>query len=315
MNKSRFLARALDYTLFFSLLTLFEFGMITNILLFLGLPFLFAPVEGFCYLAFKTTPGKWIFGIHLSKRLSLFHSFKLSFKKALLVAPLFFPPLNIFFAIFYLREKAEHTQKRWSEYKAAKLTHKKRNSFVKYAFLSVACFAVIANFSPVSFTSKLSNLTKTELALDSWVKVKDDDLNFSVFFPKKPKVSESQLEVKEHDTVLDITEYHHQADVNYSLTSTQVPRAWTLLGSNYLLKTLGKQIDKHQGKIIDSKLIKHNSHSAMSYHLQNHGGGQTKGVLILVKKTVYKLEVTSKNDLSEEELKTSQNFIASFRRL
>jgi hypothetical protein len=312
MNKSRFLARALDYTLFFTMLTLFEFSMITNIILFLAMPLLFAPVEALCYLAFRTTPGKWVFGIHLSKRLSLFHSFKLAFKKSLLLQPLFFPPLNIFFAIFYLREKAEHTQKRWSEFKDAKLTQKKRNSIVKYAFLTVACFAAIVNFSPASLKSKFYSYTSTDLALDSWVKVKNDELNFSVFFPKKPKVSESQLEVKEHDTTLELTEYHHKANVNYSLTSTEVPRAWTLLGANYLLKTLGKQINKHQGKVISSKLMKHKSHSAMNYLLQNHNGGQTEGILILVKKTVYRLEVTSKNDLSEEELKTSQNFIASF---
>lgn len=312
MNKSRFLARALDYSLFFTLLTLLGLGLTANIIFFFSIPLLFAPVEALFYTAFKTTPGKLAFGIHLSKRLNVFHSLQLSYKKALLLLPLFFPPLNIFFAIFYLREKEEYTNKRWSEFKNVTLIQKQQRSIITYAFVILTCLSLAINFTPSSLKSKVTTFAQNELTLDSWVKVKDDNLNFSVFFPKKPKISAKQLEVKEHDTTLELTEYHHQANVSYSLTSTQVPSAWTLLGSNYLLKALGKQIDKHQGKIISQQMVKHKSYSAMSYLTQNHGGGQTKGILILVKKTVYRLEVTSKKVLSEEELKITQDFISSF---
>ncbi len=304
----RLLAKALDYTLFYTFLYILDFPLLVNCLLFLTLPILFAPIEAVFLSLFKTTIGKWLCGLSLSKRISIKKALTSSLKKGILTLPLFFPPLNIFFSRFYLKETAPHFEKRWQVAPDVSLIKRKRNKHLRnIAILACSAFMLHA-FSPISYSS----FTKKAFDIESWVEVKDDHLKFSVFFPEEPKISGKKLEVKEHNTTLDVKEYHHKSHVNYSLQSTKVPSTWTLLGSKYLLNALGKQIETHQGKFIESKIGKHGKHPALHYLVQNHDGGQTKGVLILIKKTVYRLEVSAKKNLSKEELEISQNFIDSF---
>ena len=80
----------------------------------------------------------------------------------------------------------------------------------------------------------------------------------------------------------------------------------------YLFNSLGKALEKHQGNIITKKIGKHKSYPSMTYLLKNHSGGQTKGILVLVNKTIYKLEIQAPQDLSEDELSIANEFISTF---
>ncbi len=312
MQWTRILARTIDYCVFYTLIFAFGFGNLLNIILLFLLPLLFFPLEGVCYYYFKTTPAKWIFGIHLSKKLSLLSSLKLAFKKSLLVLPLLYAPLNIFFIVFYLKESEEHKYKRWNQFEGAKIIFKKRKKLLKNAILVVLSVLFIVAYTPASFKNDFISISKSDMALDNWVEVKDSHLNFSVYFPEEPKVVEKQIHVEEQNTNLDVKEYTHDAKVSYSLVSSKIPSSWTLLGSNYLFKALSKPIEEHQGKIISKNFAAHGKHPAMKYLIKNTSGGQTKGALILVKTTIYKLEVTAKKDLSATELDIANDFIDSF---
>ena len=135
MNKSRIFAKVLDYSLFYSFILLFSSSVIFNCIGFIALPFLFAPIEAFFLKFTKGTLGQWIFGICLSKKVSFPQALKFSFKKAALIFPLMFAPLNIFFAIFYLRETQENQNKRWNISDTIYYNKTRRNPFLKYCAL------------------------------------------------------------------------------------------------------------------------------------------------------------------------------------
>lgn|GEM_PF-3312006 len=313
MRQSRFISRTIDYSIFYTLVLAFHFPYLANLLLLLATPLLFAPIEALFYYLVKTTPGKWIFGISLSKKVNLYSSFKLAFKKAFLVLPLLFSPLNIFFAIFYIRENAEFKKNRWDKFEDIRVIQNKRQGFLKFICLFLFCFSMLYNFLPDKYTKHLIDITTQEVSIDSWVKVKDDNLKFSVYFPSKPKVEEKSIEVTDQKTTLEVTEFTHSDDVNYSLVSSPIPSSWTLLGSKYLFNAMTKPLEKHQGKVVSKKMSTHRGYPSMSYLLDNNQDkGQTKGALILVKSTIYKIEVHSKKILSQEQLKLADEFINSF---
>ncbi|MCH9621416.1 MAG: hypothetical protein S4CHLAM20_08360 [Chlamydiia bacterium] len=318
MTRLRILSKLIDYILFFIGIYFCGFSFLINIILFCLLPFLFAPIEAILHTLIKTTPGKWLCGITIAQNIPFFKSLKLSFKKSLLILPLFFTPLNIFFAWFYLKESEEHSKRRWSNYDGEELIFmesegKKKNTFLKSALVFMVSLSLTWTVLPNSVKNELISISKQELDLNDWVEVSDQQLNFSVYFPNDPKVENKKLEVEERDTTLEITEYtHSEKKIAYTLQSSDIPSSWTYLGSDYLFKALEKPLEEYQGKIIEKKNLKHGSHPAMAYLLKNNSGGQTQGQMILVKKTIYKLEVTSKKNLTKKEKESANNFINSF---
>ena len=312
MRLTRILARTIDYCVFYTLILSLGFATVTNLILLSILPLLLFPLEGIFYYLFKTTPGKWIFGIELSKKISLYLSLKLAFKKSLLVLPLLYSPLNFFFISFYIKESETQKNKRWNQFEGTEIIFKKRKKLLKNAILTLLSLFLVCFYIPPSFKNDLISISKNQISLENWVEVKDTQLNFSVYFPEEPKVVEKQIHIEEKNTSLKVTEYTHDAKVSYSLLSSKIPSSWTFLGSEYLFNALSKPIEEHQGKIISKTLVKHGKHPAMNYLLENKSGGQTKGSLILVNKTIYKLEVTAKKDLSTKELNIANDFIDSF---
>ncbi len=313
MRQSRFISRTIDYSIFYTLLLTLHFPYVANLVLLLTTPLLFAPIEALLYYLTKTTPGKWIFGISLSKKLNLYSSFKLAFKKAFLVLPLLLSPLNIFYAIFYIRENREFKKNRWDKFEDTRVIQSNRQGFLKFICLFIFCFSMLYNYVPAKYTKHLIDITSQQVSIDSWVKVKDDNLKFSVYFPSKPKVEEKSIEVTDQNTTLEVTEFTHSDDVNYSLVSSPIPSSWTLFGSKYLFNAMCKPLEKHQGKVVSKEMCIHGGYPAMNYLLDNNGDkGQTKGTLILVKSTIYKIEVHSKKTLSQEQLKLADEFINSF---
>lgn len=275
MKRPRILSRVLDYTLFYSLLLTLAPTAYLAISLLVTLPLLFAPIEALFYFLFKTTPGKWICGLSLPKRATFTDSLKFAFKTPELVIT-------------------------------------KKHSIVQGLCIALVIISITAHFSPTSYKAEIESIAKQELTIDNWIKVKGSDAKFSVLFPKKPKLSKKKVPVEEHKTTLDVEEYTHESNVSYSLLATKLPRTWTLLGSKYLYKAMKKELIIRQGEVINAGFIKHGTHPAMEYLLQNHTGGQTKGVLVLVGKTLYKLEVEGKKDLNATELQESEAFITSF---
>jgi len=315
MNTRRILAKLLDYTLFFAAIYACGFPMIVNIILLALTPILFAPIEALFLSQFRTTVGKYFFSLQLTQKISLTKALKVSFKKAMLILPLLFAPLNLAFAWFYLRESEEHKTRRWSNFGDAELVYNRRSRRIRSLLVALMFVGMSYSFTPTWIKTEILQISKQELDLNEWVEVKDKKLNFSVYFPSEPKKEEKAVEVEEHNTTLDVTQYTHTESrkIAYKLQSSKIPSSWTLLGSNYLFKALSGPLEKHQGKIVKKQMLKHGgSLPAMSYLLNTTEGGQTSGRMILVKKTIYKLEVTSKSKLSKEEIELANNFINSF---
>jgi len=312
MKWTRLFARTIDYFLFYAIFILFEPTFLIKTIIFFLIPPLYAPLEGLFYYFFQTTPGKSIFGIKLSKKLPLQASLKLAFKKAFFILPLLYSPLNIFLLRYYLKESKESQSKRWDLFQGAQVVIVQRKKLFKHVILITLFSLLFFIYTPSSWKNHLILFSKSEITLTDWVEIKDSHLKFSIYFPETPTFTEKEIHVEEKDTKLDVKEYLHDAKVSYSLVSTKIPSSWTLLGSNYLFKALSKPIEEHQGMIVSKKFIKHGKHPAMNYLLKNKGGGQTKGILILVKTTIYKLEVMSKKDLSDDELHSASDFINSF---
>lgn len=313
MNRSRVFAKLLDYTLFYSFILLLPISFTTAWMSFLLLPFIFAPFEALSLKVSKGTIGQRIFGICLREKVSLRSAFAYAFKKATLLFPLMIAPINLYFAYKYIKEDEAAQIKRWNLTDTLYFDKTKKHRFLK-AFSLVGCILVLLfNYSPQSFKSDIVSITKQEANLKNWVEVKNKDLQFSVFFPKKPKVENKDVEVKQQNTTLNVTEYKHDDHLSYYLQSTVVPSSWTFLGSTYLFKSSAKALEKHQGKIISKKFTKHGKHPCMEYHLNNHKKGQTKGILILAGKKLYKLEIQSKKALSDTELAAGDEFISTFQ--
>ena len=180
-------------------------------------------------------------------------------------------------------------------------------------FLLIASFFYVGfRYIPnIEFFSKYTE-SMAQNNQESNSHVNDKLYRFSIVFPQTPTFNKKTVFVEEKNTTLQAHEYLYNDKLSYSIHSTKLPSLWTLLGSKFIYDSSSKKMNEIQGNIIHKEISKHNSSPSMTYLLENKDGGQTKGVLILHKNILHKIEITAKGDLSEDDLLEVNNFISSF---
>ena len=318
----RICAKLLDYFWFWSFLLLiidaFDGSLWLYAAMTVFLPLLFIPIEATLLFLFRTTLGKILFGFRFKRSLTFKESLYMTTKKALLLTPLFIPPLNLFF-IFYYIKKYRKSENKW-DYIC--ITPLERNFPKKWGYSGLCLLGIITSliaFTPEFSYRQLNKVVSLEqpnfiknksfkFFSDNWVKVTPDELIFSIFFPKTPKYSEKKHSVPRSSTVLVYKEYMHTGDLNYSLSFIELPSSWTRWGASLVLKGSLNFLCSH-GKIHHKKKCKHLSFPAMEYQMERDKH-LFLGKLVLVGNTIYKIEVELKDSATNSD--DIQKFINSF---
>lgn len=318
----RALARFLDYIWFYGFLLLvfdlFDVSYLFYLVSFIALPILFIPVEIILLKLFRTTLGKALFGFSYNKDFSWKTAAAVAGQKGFLLQPLFTPLVNLIYAVFYIKELKRYPENRWDEYKGIRIAPQKSSFFSKTLLIALAAIVTTFVTFPDPTIGRISSMVGIEVPaiirknnsknFEKWAKISEK--SFSIFFPKKPKFFEKDYPIPGSSTKLHVKEYHHEADLHFSLTYTTLPSSWTIWGSSRVLKTALSQMEKRIGRIQTKSMMKHDSYPAMYYVLKN-GKKATIGKLILVKNTLYRVEATSSKDLDTNSHEIAMQFIDS----
>jgi hypothetical protein len=280
------LSRALDYLWFWSILyfiiDIFDLDIVYFLIATLFITLLFIPVEAVLLKYFRTTLGKFIFGIRYNQPFTWKSAFRFSSRRAV-----------------FLKMPAESIYQK-----------PKRSSHI--LAISVALLLSMLSIFPDATLNQASKVLPfdfiQELKVkrngggncpDGWTKLTDTiELPFLAFFPESPKKSKEIRKELPHSThVLVYKEYTQDA---YSLGFVDLPKSWVSWGSNLVFKgTLQQILSREKGKLLDKKKTFHEQFPAMDYKIEK-ASGTSFGRLILVDTTVYRLEATTTDETQKE---------------
>lgn len=291
-NISKILSRLLDYLWFWSILLfaadILDLDILYYLIITLALPLLFVPIETFLIKCFKTTLGKFIFGLQYTETFTWKSAFLFSLKKAL-----------------FLKTSSEVIQK-----KPKRLPHIIAITIATlFSLLSIFPDATLNQASKILPFECIQNLKIQRNGgvncPDGWIKLGSQELPFSAFFPEEPKFEETKKPIPHSSTTLTYREYTHN---EYSLGYVDLPSSWTKWGSHIVFKASLQQIlIRDKGSVTQKKKTLHDSFPALDYQIKR-GDNITSGRLVLVGNTLYKLEVS--NSPSKE---TSEIFFNTFQ--
>lgn len=323
----RFFSKLLDYLWFWSILMILIDFFSLSLYLIVGvtllLPLLFAPIEALAISYVGTTLGKAIFGIRYEERLPLAQSIKVSFRKAFWTLPLFVPIVNLFFAYFFILDPKKNPSMEEANLGKLKLIFKypKRGwhlFLIVVAFiLSIFCFVPDTIIDPIEKVARVEKpgffkgRSFDSISAGDWIKVERKDDLFTIFFPKEPKYQEETHDVPSSDYKLTYKEYSLSDSIDYNLGYTELPSAWTRWGSSLVLKGAIKVLAEQKGRLVYKKITTHESFPAIEYQM-NVNNSIVFGKLILVGKTLFRVEITQKKLISEEDRMQAQKFFYSF---
>jgi hypothetical protein len=263
LSWKRFFARITDYGLFYLM------GVILSLVLPLELeesfyltfalltPLLSIPLEAFYLSRRGTTPGKALFGISLSPL-----TFSQAFKRTL----------------FFWRERpgevAFRPIGRW-RYGVAVL-------------LALACGSSLFLGKDIS---EAAVDFEEHVVGDRWIEYSSEEGQFSVQFPKKPKLELHTVELNSSES-LSLNEVKVEQEVTFSVSYIELPLKWRLFSSSTLLKGAMRVIVHHMpgSTMIDQKTVHYHHYPAMNFHLKQ-GDNEVHGRLILVDTKLYRLMV------------------------
>lgn len=323
----RSLAKLFDLALFAGGVHLFfQFmgvSLMTQLMLLPALPFLFAPLEALLLKCFHTTLGKSFFGLSYDRPFTLKSAFGLAFKNAVLILPLFLPPINLFFIFFYVRELSKYPNNRWDELSKETLGSYSKSKILRAfviaftLFLSSITFAPkftlthLANMSGIDYFIEGVNSTYKNADIANWKKLEEAELGASAYFPMVPDFSTEKYPVPKSSAHLDLKHYKYSdAAHNYSLTYTTLPSNWTKWGSSLVLGVgINYIVDKNT--IVHKKKCKHYDFPALEYKLQSDGK-ITTGLLVLVQDTMYKVEFEQSAEVASLDSEVEQNLLNAF---
>ena len=322
----RVTARLLDYlwvySLLFSILDILSADIIYYLTTLLFLPLIYIPIEALSLSTFKSTLGKSLFGFRYHRRPSFKKSWRIACKKGFLIQPLFLPGINIIFIIFYFRELKKYPTNRWDQIDGQRIIsgnlkwHAHFTSFLAALILSIFTFATEpvldrgARFIGLESANFIQDFNLFNAG--DWTKISPKDSSFSVFFPNSPELNETVHDVPNSAKKLHVIEYVHTSNETYRLTYTSIPSSWTFFGSSMVFKGAIKIVEEYgEGKVTEHKRCSHQRFPAIQY--QGKGNNNYfKGKIILVKNTLYRIEVVSaKKPVGEQEEKI-QKFFDSF---
>jgi len=261
---NRLFARCFDYGLFYllaiftSLVSPIEFELASQLLFALLVPLFWAPIEALLIRFWGTTPGKWLFGIAISQL-----SMKNSFRRA-----------------FFFRSRPGTL--RGSEIA--------RWRYMLTIWLAISCGSMLF------FGQKISDAAvryEQQMVSGSWVEYTSEEGQFTVQFPKKPKVETTELPIPNSEQSLELSEYKAESEALYSVSHLDLPRKWTIFSAGIILRGAMNAVVEHMSdvKMTASERTTHKGHQALKFTLKQ-GDKEVEGRLILVGKTLYRLTVT-----------------------
>ena len=164
----------------------------------------------------------------------------------------------------------------------------------------------------------LHGVVDDEKALEGWSAFSPKSNSFSVYFPDSPKENSRELSIPGSRNTLLYQEFYLKTDDDYhfSVSHATLPAQWLKFGSNLVLKGSLKVILKELGHV---SLVGKSSNTFKTYPSLDYEhyfqDRETSGTLILVKDTLYKVEVTYPLSQRLEAQKRLVPFIQSFQPL
>lgn len=286
---TRFVARGIDYCLFYLVFSLASmvFPFYIDDLYYLGfaffIPVFWAPIEALLISKWKTTLGKKIVGIRVETHLSGSLPFLISLKRALFLGTR--PGI--------LRQKK---------------TIKKRflSGIVLLSVLLGVCF----------FEKEIAVVTtgfEKYKTVEGWVEYTSAEGGFTVILPEDPAFEAKVLPVPSQNKNLNYSELksYQTKKVYYSVSYMELPRKWKMAGSKRLLQgALDLIIDyTPESQLLSKTMTKHQNLHALDFKF-SQGQEEVQGRLILVGTTLYRLIAVYPPSL-EHQLQ-HQEFVESF---
>ncbi len=289
----KMLSRCLDYLWFWSILFFIidvcNLDMIFYLIITLFLSFLFIPIEAVLIKCFKTTLGKFVFGLRYNQEFTWKSAFRYSCRRAL-----------------FLKTPSQ-------------LIYKKAKLFPHILAITTALLLSSLSIAPEATLNQASKILPFEFLQelkvkrnggancpDGWIKLTaTTELPFLAFFPSEPKATEVKKPIPHSSRILVYKEYTEE---KYSLGYVDLPENWVKWGSNMVFKGTLKQVASHEkGNITQKQKTLHEQYPAMDYVVEKNGS-KTFGRLILVGTTIYNLE--AKGEAASQE--ASELFFNSF---
>lgn len=328
---TRFLARIIDYSLFYTLFflplffaSLFEDGL-TYILVITATPLLWIPVETLLISLLGTTPGKALFGIHVRDQKERKLSLKDSFKRALLVwvkgIGLNIPAANIACGVFSFRAIQKTGRTSVDEKLGVHLYHKKQGkarALLGALLVGLLSLCFIGEYAVrETFTSFEKTLAKAPESL-SWKSYNDPEGAYSIQFPGAPEAESTQLSIPKSKDKLPFHAIKYQLDkegIEYSLNYTVLPNNWLKWKPSLLLRGALKVLTSHlsEGKIVKKTTESHHKYPALGYTLKKKNNLQCAGRLVLVGNVLYKIDMTYPQELEGDIQEHLNAFLDSFQ--
>ncbi len=161
------------------------------------------------------------------------------------------------------------------------------------------------------FASNITSYCEEKVAARGWTQYTSDDGQFSIAFPKEPKIASKKFDFPNEESI-DLNEYKVEKEASFAVSYLNLPKKWRLFSSNTLLKgALNVVLKQLTGtELLEKKMIKYKNYPAMEFVLKE-GENIIKGRLILVKETLYRLMVTDYPDTSHNK-QQHEAFLDSF---
>ena len=193
----------------------------------------------------------------------------------------------------------------------------KKTIFISFLalFFSVGTYFYLDVYKEHRFKSKIGEIFGVISGMESWVRFSPESENFSILFPEKPSSKMHTIPIPGSSDTLTYQEHSikNKSDGFFSVSYMSLPEKWTKWGASLTLKGAFKLIMKrvNYAKILVKESSNFKGLPSLDY--EHHSSKtQTVGKLILIKNTLYRLEMTFPLN-SEKEIKDKAFFfIRSF---
>ena len=182
-------------------------------------------------------------------------------------------------------------------------------------FLSIGTYFYFDVYKEYKFKSKIGDILGAISGMENWIRFSPETENFSILFPKQPLSQTHAIPIPGSTNVLTYEEHSLESKSYgfFSVSHMTLPQKWTKWGASLTLKgafklimqrvkytkILGKQSSNFKGL----PSLDYEYHSAKTHSI---------GKLILVKNTLYRVEMTFPLDAEEAIKEKGSFFIRSF---
>jgi len=315
----RICARVVDYTLFYSLISVIcpflgvwvEFSQ--EILLAFFTPMIFFPIEALSLYYFQTTIGRGLFELSVRTQKDTMPTYiecaRHSFYQALKINSVIGIFLESILAKLVVKQKILPTLK-------TIITPRKTSSFFLYLSSALLCTAAPQVYLQVYCPPLSLTIQNKEGDFSAWKAFSIPNLGSKVSFPGTPETKEKSLKLPKGAKPLKYTEFAYTDPVSsgsFSVGHTKLPKSILKWSSSLVLKgSLDIIKDNEKGaKLIKKEICKIGKIPCLNYTMEK-GGKIFTGRLLLVEDTLYKIDSTHVEENAIALHNSIQYFLDSF---